>query len=193
MRIAVVGSHATGKSTLVAELARRMPTVTPVDEPYHSLAAAGHVFSDPPTISDFEILFDASVADLSRPRAPAVVFDRSPADYLAYLVALQPQQPLAERVAAAAASLETLDLIVYVPVERPDRIAGAELPRLRRRVDAVLHDMFVSQGWGWRCPHVEVSGTPSERAAQVARHMESVAPASPRLDHWAEPPNERRN
>lgn len=172
VRIAVVGSHATGKSTLVAALVRRFPGALLVDEPYHTLAAAGYAFSDPPTVPDFETLFDAAVSTLAIDGAASViVFDRSPADYLAYLVALQPGRPLPERVTAAANALETLDLIVYVPVERPDRLAGAELPRLRRRVDTVLHDMFVGQTWGWRFPCIEVSGTPSERVEQIVRYV----------------------
>jgi predicted ATPase len=172
MRIAVAGSHATGKSTLVTELARRISELTPVEEPYYQLLAAGHAFGEPPTIDDFETLFDASVASIDQYDSPAVVFDRSPADYLAYLIALQPHTALVGHVAATRTALETLDLLVYVPIERPDRIADPERPRLRHRVDRVLRDMLVSQTWGWTIPCVEVRGTLSQRVNQVARHFE---------------------
>lgn len=174
MRIAVVGSHTTGKSTLVEALTRRTSELTAVEEPYYRLLADGHVFSDPPTIADFETLFDASIATLTAHQAPAVVFDRSPADYLAYLVALEPRTTFIDHVATAAAALETLDLVVYVPIERPDRVADAALPRLRRKVDAVLREMFVDQTWGWTFPSLEVRGTPSERAAQVTSAFASL-------------------
>lgn len=175
MRIAVAGSHATGKSTLVEELARRMPAITVVDEPYYDLSAAGHVFSEPPTIEDFQTLFEASVTAFVACDAAIVVFDRSPADYLAYLAALQPHATFVDHVAAARAALETLDFIVYVPIERPERIGDVELPRLRRRVDVVLRGMLVGQTWGWTIPCLEVRGTPSQRVAQVARHVEATA------------------
>lgn len=41
MRVAVSGSHATGKSTLVRELAERLPDFTAIDEPYYLLAEEG--------------------------------------------------------------------------------------------------------------------------------------------------------
>lgn len=171
MRIAIVGSHATGKSTLVAELAQRDRSLVSVDEPYYELLAAGHVFGDAPTVDDFETLFDASVSTLSAQRDGRVVFDRSPADYLAYLVALEPSASHVDRVATAGAALETLDLIVYVPIEAPDRVAHAEHPRLRRRVDAILRGMLIEQSWGWSLPVIEVRGTPSERLRQIADHL----------------------
>lgn len=179
MRIAIVGSHATGKSMLLAELARRNADLASVEEPYYHLLSAGHAFSDSPTIADFETLFDASVASFAA-HAASVIFDRSPADYLAYLVALQPRTALIDRVAAAAAALQTLDLIVYVPIEQPDRIANPEFPRLRRRVSAILREMVVDQTWGWTIPSLEVRGTPGQRAAQVADHLESSPPSPPR-------------
>jgi len=44
MRIAISGSHATGKSTLLHELVTRLHGFTAIDEPYHLLADAGHEF-----------------------------------------------------------------------------------------------------------------------------------------------------
>jgi hypothetical protein len=172
MRIAIVGSHGTGKSTLLAELSRLIPKLTVVEEAYYRLLDAGQGFSDPPTVADFESLFEASIGDLAEHYASPVAFDRSPADYLAYLVALQPGAALVDHVASAAAALETLDLVVYVPIERPDRIAVPELPRLRRRVDDVLREMFIDQSWGWTLPVLEVSGSAAERAAQVHRAVQ---------------------
>src|SRR5215831_15577048 len=60
MRIAVSGSHATGKSTLVRELLARIPDLTAVDEAYYVLTDQGHVFADPPTFDDFEVLVEQS-------------------------------------------------------------------------------------------------------------------------------------
>jgi hypothetical protein len=55
----------------------------------------------------------------------------------------------------------TLDLFVYVPIERPDRCDGADAPRLRRRVDQILR--VVGDG-----------GSPSDEEAghDVAAHHE---------------------
>lgn len=176
MRIAVSGSHATGKSTLLLELQHRFPGMACVDEPYYLLTDRGHPFGDPPTPDDIELLFDQSVATLASAQAancPAI-FDRSPADYLAYLAALRPGESLAERVIAAATALATLDLVVYVPIESPDRIHAPEAPRLRRRVDAVLREMLVEQSWGIVVPVVEVRGTVQQRATQLAERVSAL-------------------
>jgi hypothetical protein len=168
MRIAVSGSHATGKSTLVRELLARISDLTAVDEAYYVLAEQGHVFGDPPTFDDFELLFEHSAASMVARRAGPVVFDRSPADYLAYLATLRPGVSLSDEVSLAGQALATLDLVVYVPIERPDRIDVTESPRLRRQVDATLRDMLVNQAWGFAVRTIEVQGTPRERASQIA-------------------------
>ena len=191
MRIAISGSHATGKSTVLLELKRRLAHVTLVEEPYYQLLAAGHAFSDPPTIEDFETLFEASVATFAASRPGPVAFDRSPADYLAYIAARRPGTALVEEIAATAAAMATLDLVAYVPVERPDRIDVADAPRLRRHVDALLRDMLINQAWGFAVPVVEVRGTPFQRATQLADHIESLMPVSRCSDVGAVLPNER--
>jgi len=174
-RIAVSGSHATGKSTLVHELARRFPQLTPVEESYYLLTEQGHAFGDPPTIDDFELLFDRSIATLAAAYPGPVIFDRSPADYLGYISALRRGVAHPGYVRAATTALATLDLVVYVPVERPDRVHAPEAPRLRRRVDALLRDMLVNQAWGFAVPVVEVRGTLNQRMAQLVTRLGALA------------------
>lgn len=55
---------------------------TTIDGPYHPLENEGHVFGDPPSADDFELLFNRSVSLLRELHASNVLFDRSPADYL---------------------------------------------------------------------------------------------------------------
>lgn len=141
MRIAVSGSHATGKSTLVAELVRRRPDVTAFDEPYHNLGAAHRGLRPLPG------------------RLPGIPGGTSPA-------AISP-----DRTGEAAVALQTLDLVIFVPLERPDRIDMAEAPRLRRRVDRILREMFVENAWGFDMPVVTVHGAPGERADQVVSFL----------------------
>ena len=174
VRIALSGGHATGKSTLMRELAPRLPGTLVIEEPYYLLADEGHAFSDPPTTEDFELLFERSVSLIRKTPASSVLFDRSPADYLAYLTALRPDAAQHERVAAAAAALATLDLVVFVPIERPDRIQTTEAPRLRQRVDRVLREMLVDRSWGIDVPVVEVKGAPNARADQVQTFLKSL-------------------
>ena len=167
MRIAISGSHATGKSTLVRELADRHRNVTVVEEPYYLLADEGYLFSDPPTADDFEVLLDRSISLVAADRSGDVVFDRAPADYLAYLTAVSRGVSDRGRVVRVAQAMATLDLVVFVPIEEPDRLDVTDSPKLRRRVDGLLREMLVDGGWGFAAPVVEVNGTPQQRAEQV--------------------------
>jgi predicted ATPase len=172
MRVAIAGSHATGKSSLALELAQQCPSLTAIEEPYYLLESEGYVFADPPTVEDFERLTERSIELLAAtPRGDAVVFDRSPADYIAYLAACSRGQVPRELLAAVAQALTTLDLVIFVPIERPDRVAGAEAPRLRRRVDGILRTMLLEEAWGFQVPVLVVRGTVADRVAQVAARI----------------------
>jgi len=183
MRIAIAGAHATGKSTLAADLARTLPGHRLIDEPYYLLEAEGHVFAAAPTVEDFELQLDRSLHALAEERGPAI-FDRSPADYVAYLLACRDggRVAAARRFSEIGAAITSLDLLVFVPIERPDRIAGAEAGRLRRRVDAALEAGLVAGEWGLGVPVLAVSGPPRARAAQVLAHPAAVAAGSHRGD-----------
>lgn len=177
MRIAVAGTHAVGKSTLAADLARALPRYRVVEEAYYQLDAEGHLFADPPTLEDFEAQLERALRCV-REEQGDVIFDRSPADYLAYLLA----QPAAERAAPAGwlpqvrEAFATLDLIVFVPVERPEQIAvPREETRLRRRVDGLLCEALTADGWGLGGEVVTVRGAPGERVTQVLARLTALA------------------
>ena len=171
MRIAVSGSHGTGKSTLVRELASHLAGYESVDEPWHLLDADGHVFADPPAGDDFIALLDHAAALSARHATRDILFDRSAVDYLAYLAAVSPELVHAEHIVTTADALATMDLVVLVPVERPDRVEAAEAPKLRRRVDQVLHEMLVERAWPFSARVLEVSGSVDDRMQQVLREV----------------------
>jgi len=171
MRIAISGSHCTGKTTLIALLAEALPGHAVVDEPYHALEAAGHAFSHPPSREDFLAQLEHSIASLSRRGADAL-FDRRPADFLADVTARGGADALGAEawLPRAQAALRTLDLVVYVPIEARDRMAdaaAAEEPRLRKRVDAILREVLLDDSLGLGMDALEVAGTAEERATQV--------------------------
>jgi hypothetical protein len=172
MRIAVSGSHATGKSTLIDELARRLPSYETVDEPYHLLIEEGHAFADPPGADDYELMLQRSAAEIGLRGIGHVLFDRCPADFLAYIVASHDDTPaLGQLAATAGTALSRLDLIVYLPIEEPDRIGDADisLPGLRRRVDEILREMLLEDAWGFGVRAIEARGTLDARVARVWR------------------------
>jgi predicted ATPase len=176
MRIALTGAHATGKSTLAAELARALPGYRVVEEPYYQLESEGYAFVASPTLEDFEVQLERSIRNVQELQG-GLIFDRSPADYIAYLLSHGDGGPAAAApwFAKAAAAIATLDLLVFAPVERPDRIVTLEAARLRRRVDAALRAGLLADDWGFGAPIMEVNGSPDERVAQVLARIEGVA------------------
>ena len=60
MRIAIVGAHRAGKSTLAEELLMNLPGYILEMEPYYQLETSGHEFSEIPTAEVFIEQFNYS-------------------------------------------------------------------------------------------------------------------------------------
>jgi predicted ATPase len=168
MRVAFAGTHRTGKSTLLEAIAARLPTYDTVDEPYRALEDDGHELSDPPTVEDFEHQLRHALAAVAA-AGPDTLFDRSPLDLVAYLQALDDDfdpEPWLDDLRAAMASL---DLVVVVAIETPDRVAVAahEDRRLRRRVDERVRTLLLDDPFGFGTATLEVAGTVDARVRQV--------------------------
>ncbi|MFN8593709.1 MAG: AAA family ATPase [Thermomicrobiales bacterium] len=149
MRIAVSGTHITGKSTLVAALAERLPRHVAVAEPYEILAGRGYEFADPPDIDDFVVQLRQSLLSLRR-SAPNLIFDRCPLDFLGYIAA-DPDavafeiERWREPVSRAMASL---DLVIALTADRAyDPPIDADEAAYRRDVDDRLRDIVVGDAY----------------------------------------------
>ncbi|MDY7093213.1 MAG: AAA family ATPase [Acidobacteriota bacterium] len=171
MRIALSGTHRTGKSTLLEELARLLPDYALVEEPYHLLAEEGYVFSQPPSLEDFEAQLERSLEELER-EEEKVLFDRCPLDFLAYLAVHEDANhfSLDRWLPQVRDAIENLDLVVLVPIEVPDRIAlvsadddGPD----REAVDGELREMLLDDSFELETEVLEVTGTVEERARAV--------------------------
>jgi hypothetical protein len=170
VRIAFSGSHRVGKSTLVEHVADALPRYTIVDEPYHLLEEEGYEFSEAPSLEDFEAQLERSL-DAVEEGAQDVLFDRCPADIFAYLLAhadadaFEPEDWL-ERTREA---MQTLDLIVFVPIEERDRIAlpSHEDGAYRLAVHEKLHELLVEDALGFETDVLTVHGDVRARVDQV--------------------------
>jgi hypothetical protein len=182
VKIAVSGAHRTGKTTLVEGLSDALPECVPVAEPYHLLEEEGHVFADVPAVEEFELQLDRSIEVLLEPGDR--VFDRCPVDVLAYLLT-HPHagafdaEPWIPRVREAVGRL---DVVAFVPVERPDRVEVADRDEAawRRRVDEELRDILLADRWELGVDVVEATGTPRERVVQVLARVRPRRPGTPR-------------
>jgi predicted ATPase len=166
MRIAISGSHGTGKSTLIERLAAVLPDHQVIAEPYYALEALGHAFAHPPSLDDFLAQLECSIESLRMARRD-VLFDRNAVDFLAYISALDGDHVLDEWLPRVGEAMGTLDLLVFVPIESPDRIAETNSRRLRARVNELLREIILEDSLGLGLRAFEVTGTPEQRAQAV--------------------------
>lgn len=180
MRIAISGSHRTGKSTLLSELAGFMPTYRTVDEPYHLMEEDGHEFSHPPSIEDFEAQLERSIEEL-REAGEKVLFDRCPLDLLAYIAVHDEADSfdLDAWLPKVRDALQTLDLVVFVPIEERERIAFAasdDGEEDRTAVDEKLRELVVEDPYEFGLRVIEVHGDLESRAQAVLRKLPQASP-----------------
>ncbi|MGE0548282.1 MAG: ATP-binding protein [Kofleriaceae bacterium] len=168
MRVAVSGAHRTGKTTLIEQLSGVVAGYATFDEPYRLLEADGYEFSDPPALEDFEQQLQCSLEIIAEAPRRALI-DRCPLDFLAYMQAIDPDVAVDSWLDDVREAVEALDLIVMVPIERPDRIVIGrdEHPRLRRRVDELLHTLVLEDSLGFGAEVLEVSGSLDDRIRAV--------------------------
>ncbi len=176
MRIAVSGAHRTGKTTLVGKLVASHPKFRAVDEPYYLLENEGHAFADVPGFDDFELQLERSITAIQE-SGQDDLFDRCPLDMLAYLAVHDESErfDVDRWLPRLRDVMRQLDLIVFVPIEDPERIPASELDhrRLRRRVNEELQDIVLDDKWAFGVPTIEVSGDAHERAGQVLAHLKN--------------------
>ncbi|MCY0996014.1 AAA family ATPase [Myxococcus sp. MISCRS1] len=176
MRIAFCGTHRAGKSTLLEELAELLPSsYVTVDEPYHQLEEEGHEFAQPPSLEDFEAQLVRSLENLAEEDGRDVLFDRCPVDFLGYLRAHEDGDAfdLDAWLPRVREALRKLDLVVFVGIESPDRIAlsASEDAELRQAVDETLKELLLDDPHGLGVAVLEVEGSPRTRAKQILEHL----------------------
>jgi predicted ATPase len=170
MRIAVSGTHFSGKSTLIEDLSDLLPRYVTVDEPYRLLEEEGHEFPAIPSLEDFESQLTRSLEALDDDQDD-VLFDRCPLDLLGYILTLSDAESfeLDDWMPEIREAIESLDLIVFLPVEADDRIAApaTEDEDFRQQVDEKLKEIIRDNPYDFDVEILEVTGTRKQRVARV--------------------------
>lgn len=175
MRVAISGTHRSGKSTLIEELSALLPKYATVDEPYHVMEEEGYAFCHPPSLEDFEAQLERSIESLSEDGAK-VLFDRCPLDFLGYIAAHEDAADFDfdEWLPRVRAAVQTLDLIVFVPIEARDRIAFSpsdDDEASREVVDEKLREILLDDSLELGVEALEVEGEPEQRARAVMQRI----------------------
>nr|BFE59910.1 hypothetical protein GCM10020063_044360 [Dactylosporangium thailandense] len=179
MRVGISGTHGTGKTTLVEALSAHLPGHVVVDEPYYLLEEEGYEFQFPPSPEDYRALLARSVQCLCSPPPPAgVIFDRTPLDYLAYLVASGADPAEEVDGAVLRRAFAGLDLLVFVVITPGTErmLPAAELPGLRSRANAVMLELVYDDpldAWA-DTPVLELNGPLDSRLHTVLNALHQI-------------------
>lgn len=161
-----------GKTTLAEALAEVLPEHQLMPEPYRLLEDEGHTFEEMPSLEDFQTQLERSFQCL-QDSGPDAVFDRCPLDLVGYLLTHDAAAmfDLEGWMPRLREHLPTLDLIAFVPIERPDRMAvPSSQRRLRSVVDRILRRIVVGDAYGLDVDVIEVVGSLEARLHQVVTH-----------------------
>lgn len=182
MRIAVTGTHGSGKTTFIDDFTAVYRDYESVPEPYWLLEQQGIPFANGATIADLEKqLTESCKLILGHAGDRDVIFDRCPLDFLAYLEVVSASEgfewlPSGRELASISKALAMLDMVIFVPLTSPDEIpVQIELPRLRSRVDRRLKTMVREDDLGLlhNGPRlIEVVGSRAQRVAMAGSFIE---------------------
>lgn len=187
MRVAVSGSHSTGKSTLIAAFVARCPQYIYEPEAFELLGDdITLTSSEGPDSEGLSALLEYTIPVLASHRQGAsVIFERCPVDYLAYaaatrsMVASERGDFLRVHLPEVRASISNLDLIVLLPVSSEGPIAArpGENEFFRTRVEDNLRCLLIDDDYdllqGRDAPLVlELSPSPDRQLAELMRQAE---------------------
>jgi hypothetical protein len=176
MRIAVSGTHCTGKSTLIDEFLSVHTNFAHEPEPYTVLVEDfGEEFSEEPCVEDFYRQLEFNADRLRQyPPGKNVIYERCPIDFLAYIDALD-SNSVRGALRLVSEAIQHLDLIVYLPLDDEIDVPDSEFPKLRKAVDRRLSGIFRDDDFGiissCNVTIVEVRGSTAQRLSQLEEAM----------------------
>lgn len=190
MRVAVSGTHCCGKSTLIDEFLFAHPDFAHEPEPYTVLADDyGEAFAAEPSPEDFYRQLEFNVNRLHRYHTGArVIFERSPVDFLAYMLALNDVRRgedstwfVQRSLGIVMDAIQLLDLIVFLPLSDEDGsvISDSEDPELRSAVNGRLVGIFNDDDLNLFSSHSPVVLEAMGSTAQRLRMLEGALGGQP--------------
>lgn len=179
MRVVVSGTHASGKSTLVGDLADALGWPQ-LPDPFELVDEGGH----PAGVGSFVAQLEVAAARLvDLPPGCRVVAERGPVDLLAYLEALADlgrrsvdADLMRSLCSSTAAAMAHVDLLVVLPLDPRAgiHVPDDEDPDLRDAMDARLLDLVDDPELvpPTTCV-VEVTGPPAVRRARALAALQA--------------------
>ncbi len=125
MRISVSGTHFMGKTTLISDFIQAHANYSSAQEPYYKLLEESDAdFAEIPSLESLLDQLDCSIEQIQQHAdTDHIIFDRCPIDFIAYAMCDAQfslsnihENEIAERFPVIAETLQSLDLIVFLPM-----------------------------------------------------------------------------
>ncbi|MCS3444697.1 ATP-binding protein [Microbacterium phyllosphaerae] len=167
------GTHASGKSTLISDFHAAHPEYAVFGDPFDDIESEA-----PAGAASFVAQLRVTISRLRESaHLNAVISERGPIDFLAYLTALEmlgrgDGALLSRAQELVESSMADVDLIAVVPLDPRHAIAvpDDEDPELREAMaDALLEALDDLERDGLAPSIVTLTGSPGERLAQLER------------------------
>lgn len=169
MRIVVSGTHASGKTTLIADFAAAHPEFEVLGDPFELVDGA----TEEPDAGTFFAQLRFAAARLADEDVRAqVIAERGALDFVAYLEALdalgrptRSRELLRRGAELAAAAAVHVDLLVVLTPEPSIHVGQDEDPELRAAMHDALLELVDDGDLVGDAPVVELGGDPATRLA----------------------------
>ena len=175
MRIAVTGSHNSGKSTIIELLSESFSNYIIYDEPYYLLLEDGYEIPAPPSLDEYRVMLEKSLELIGEEKNEDVFFDRSPVDLLAYTLVSDNYGEIDEDkyFDEVKKSIESLDALFYLPIEDivTQNASLDEYFELREEVDIMIERII--NDLAGNTPVIQFSGDLETRVAKAERFISS--------------------
>lgn len=152
MRIAVSGTHFTGKTTLIEDFLKKYPDYRCEKEAYYKLQDEKEMeLSLEPSLESLLEQLDCSIDQLNQTaNEKKVIFDRCPIDFIAYsMINLEKdsmdinESEISERFDEIKDALNTLDFILFLPLTKENPIEYTEEnPAYRKAADHYFKKIY---------------------------------------------------
>ena len=113
-------------------------------EPYTVLVEElGEEFSAEPCVEDYLRQLEFNIARLNQhERGERVIYERCPIDFVAYIECVSRTISTNSVLDKVRESMQSLDLIVYLPIDNTIDAGDEEFPKLRKAVDRRLNAIY---------------------------------------------------
>ncbi len=152
MRIAISGTHFIGKTTLIEDFIKKHPQYRCEKEPYYHLQEEKAMeLSLEPSLESLIEQLDYSIEQLNETENEHnIIFDRCPIDFIAYAMVNLAEDSVdiydsevSERFSEVKDALNTLDLIIFLPITKENSIDYTEEnPVYRKTADKYFKKIY---------------------------------------------------